>query len=242
MHRKLAATFRAARRRNQYKGENMHRIRLMGLALIAVLALGALVATAAMAEKPEFSPAEKNVFTTSGGAAKFEQKEGIAAVSATKSKGSGEITNAKEGTFSETFEGATAPLSGKCTGLSDLTAGNITTKGTFKIGYLDTAKTKVGVGFTIGATHFECEKTITLVTVEGSAVGLITPINTKTKTFKVELKQSKGVNEFVELLNKTNSAFEKLHLTSEINGGTVKQSGQETTVTITTTKEASIVA
>jgi hypothetical protein len=222
----------------------MHRIRLMGLALIAVLALGALVATAAMAEKPEFSPAEKNAFTTSGGAAKFEQKEGIAAISATKSTGSGEITNAKAGKFTEKFEGATAPLSGKCTGLTDVAgSGSITVAGATTIGYLDAAKTKVGVVFKLSSpVHFECEKTVTLVTVEGAAIGEITPLNKSTKEFTVVLTQAKGVNTLTRILNATNTAFEEFTLKSEINGGTAKQSGQETTVKITTTKAASIVA
>jgi hypothetical protein len=220
----------------------MRRIQLTGVALVAVLALGALVATAAMAEKPEFSPSEKNAFTTSGGAAKFEQKEGIAAISATKSTGTGEVANAKEGTFSETFEDVTAPLSGKCTGLSDKTVGNVTSSGSFKIGYLDAAKTKVGIALKINAEHFECEKTVTLVTVEGAVVGLLTPTNTKTKTFGIALKQSKGINEFTQILNAGNNGFETFVLKSEINGSELKQSGQETTVTIKTTKEATIVA
>jgi uncharacterized membrane protein len=43
-----------------YKRENnMRRISLMAAALTAVLASGAFVATAAMAEKPEFTPLER---------------------------------------------------------------------------------------------------------------------------------------------------------------------------------------
>jgi hypothetical protein len=221
----------------------MHRIRLMGLALIAVLALGALVATAAMAEKPEFSPSEKNAFTAVGGKAKFEQKGGIAPVSAEKSTGKGEVTNAKEGTFDELYENTTAPLSGKCTGLEDKTVGSVLAKGGFKIGYLDKAKTKVGVAFKLSSPiHFECEKTVTLVTVEGAAIGEITPINTLTNVFTVVLTQTGGVNAFTEILNATNTAFEKFVLKSETNGGAFAQAGQETTVKITTTKAASIVA
>jgi hypothetical protein len=220
----------------------MHRIRLMGLALIAVFAMGAIAATAAMAEKPEFSPPEKNVFSTSGGKAKFEQKEGIAPVSAEKSTGKGEVTNAKEGTFDELFENTTVPLGGKATGLEDKTVGSVLVKGTFKLGYLDAAKTKVGVVFKIIETHFEAEKLITLVSVRGAAIGQITPLNTKTKVFTVELTGAGGVQTFTEILNATNSGFEKFKLESEINGGAFTQSDEVTTVKITTTKEASIVA
>jgi hypothetical protein len=221
----------------------MRRIRLMGLALIAVLALGALVATAAMAEKPEFSPSEKNAFTAAGGKAKFEQKGGLAAVTAEKSTGTGEVTNAKEGTFDELYVNAQAPLSGFCTGLTDTLVGSILAKGAFKLGYLDAAKTKVGVAFKLAAPiHYECEKTILLVTVEGAAIGQITPLNTSTKEFTVVLTQAKGVNTLTKILNATNTAFEEFILKSETNGGAAAQAGQETTITITTTKAASIVA
>jgi hypothetical protein len=215
----------------------------MGLALVAVFALSAVVAASAMAEKPEFSPAEGNAFTTAGGAAKFEQKEGIAAVTAEKSEGKGEVQNAKEGTFDELYLGTKAPLAGKCTGLNDTVVGSVLAKGKFKIGYLDAAKTKVGVVFKVEPVHFECEKLITLITVEGAAIGVITPLNTKTKTFTATLKiKAAGVNEFTEILNATNTAFETFTLKSEINGAAAKQAAQETTVTITTTKEATIVA
>jgi hypothetical protein len=221
----------------------MHRIRLIGLALIAAVALGALVATAAMAEKPEFSPSEKNAFTSLGGKTKFEQKGGIAPVGAEKSTGSGEMNNAKEGKFTEVYENDTAPLSGKCTGLSDTKVGSITASGTTKLGYLDTAKTKVGVVYKLTIpVHYECEKTVTLVTVEGAMIGEITPLNKSTKEFKVAWTETKGVNTFTKILNATNTAFEEFILKSEMNGGATTQSGQEATATITTSKAASIVA
>jgi hypothetical protein len=218
----------------------MHRIRLIGLALIAAVALGALVATAAMAEKPEFSPAENNAFASSGGAAKLVQKGGPAAISMTNSLGFGELKNAKEGMLSEEFEGANAPLSGKCTDLSKAFSGTIRFKGAVKIGYLDSGKTKVGMVWNIGQVHFECEKTITLVTVEGAAIGEITPLNKSTREFLVVLTQTKGVNSFTKILNSTNLAFEEYMLKSETNGGAFAQAGLETTVKITTTKAVTI--
>jgi hypothetical protein len=113
--------------------------------------------------------------------------------------------------------------------------------GATRIDYLDAAKTKVGVVFKLaGPVHFECEKTVTVVTVKGAAIGEITPINTKAKVFTVVLTEAGGVNAFTKLLNVTNTAFEEFTLKSETNGGAAAQAGQETTVTITMTKAVSI--
>jgi hypothetical protein len=210
------------------------------LLLTALICVSA--ASAAHAEKPEFSPAEKNTLTAVAGKTTFEQKEGLAAIGMEKGKGTSEITNAKEGTFDELFENCTAPLSGKCTGLEDTTLGSVLFKGTFKLGYLDAAKTKVGVAFKLKEAHFEAEKLLTLITFRGCVVASLTPINTKTKIFTATMTQSKGINGFVEILNATNTAFEKCQLESEFNGGAFKQSGLASTLTLTTSKEMTIVA
>ena len=222
----------------------MNRLKLIGSALVVVVALSAIAVSGASAALPEFSSTFPNTFKSKGGAATFEQKGGLAPVSATSSEGKGEITSAKGGTFDELFLGTTAPLSGKCTGLDDKTIGSVLAKGTFKLGYLDAAKTKPGLAFTLNPeTHFECEKTITLVTVRGCAAGELGPTGPpKRFIFNVTLTQAGGVNTFTQILNATNTAFEECKLLSEINGGTFKQSGQATKPEITTAKEAELLA
>jgi hypothetical protein len=221
----------------------MHRIRLVSLALTAALALVALTATAAMAEKPEFSPAEKNAFATAVGKAKFEQKGGLAAITAEKGVGFGEVTSSKDGKFDELLEGTTAPLSGKCTGLADTKAGSVLAKGTTKIGYLDTAKTKVGIAFTLSSpVHFECEKTITLVTVEGCELAELTPTNVHTLSFIGIFSETGGVNAFTQILNSANAAFETCMLKSETDGGAPAQAGSDMRIAFSMSKEAQIVA
>lgn len=181
-------------------------------------------------------------FTTSGGKSLLEQKEGIGAISAEKSTGSGSLPSAKEGSFEELYEGVTAPLSGKCTSLTSTTKGTVGTKGSYKIGYLDSAKTKVGIAFIISEVHFECEKVISLVTARGCLVGQATPLNTKTKTLQATLTQTKGINAFTTILEADNSTTKSCKLESEINGGAFKQSGEEETATITMSAETSILA
>lgn len=219
----------------------MQRFKVVGLALMAVLALTALAAASASAAKPEFTPAS-NSGTSTGGKAKFTEKSGIAAVECTSSSGTNKLTNPKGGTFSETFKGCTALLSGKCTGLTNSTAGEITVAGTFDLRYIKKESNKTALAFLIDPVHFECEKTVTLISVKGCVAGEITPINTKTKTFSVALKQSSGVEEIKEILNEAGTASESCVLKSEKNGEAEKEAGQENTDTITLETEAEISA
>ncbi len=220
----------------------MRQLKVLALALFACLAVSAVATAVASAEKPEFTPAEKNAFTVSGGAASFEQKEGLAPVTATSSEGAGEIINAKEGTWDELFLGWSAPLSGKCTGLIDTVMGSVLAKGKFKMGY-DLSKTKVLIALKIEPeVHFECEKTLNLVTLRGAIICEFTPVNTDTKVFEILCKQEKGVQQFTDILNATNTASETYKLESEINGGAFKQSGWSFHLKVTWTKLASVIA
>jgi len=221
----------------------MQRIRLVGMAFVLVLALSAIASSTASAVLPEFSPAKNNITESVGGKATFEQKEGIAAVTCTSSKGSGAITSAKLGTFDELYLGCTAPLAGKCTGLGDTVKGSILVLGEFHVRYI-TKPTDVAIIFLLNPeVHFECEKLIELVSVRGCVVSLVTPLNTKAKETKVKLKGSKGVQDVTEVLNEANTANEKCILESEINAPkTFKQSSQTQEDVITTEKEGEIIA
>jgi hypothetical protein len=212
------------------------------MAVVAVLALGAFAVASASAAKPEFNPAS-NSGTSKGGKAKFTEKGGIAAVECTSSEGTSKIESAKGGQFSELFVGCSAPLSGKCTGLANTTAGDILVTGKFDLRYIENGvASKVGLLFLIEPTHFECEANVKLIQVKGCAVGKIEPTNTKTKVFKVVLKQSGGLEEFTEAENETNTGKEACILKSEKNGEAEKQAGQENTDEITEASEGEISA
>lgn len=219
----------------------MRQIKVLAFSLLACLAVSAVATAVSSAALPEFSPVVTAALKGTGKTATFEQKEGIAAVTATSSEGTVTLENAKEGKFDELFLGTTAPLSGKCTGLDDEVKGSVLAKGKFKIGYLDAAKTKVGAALKLNPeVHFECEKLITLVTVRGTVICEVTPLNKDTLEFEVLCKQEKGVNQFVQILNATNTAFEAGILESEINGGAFKQSGQNAHTLLVSTELAKI--
>lgn len=221
----------------------MRQVKILLLGVLVGLVVGAMTAAVAAAEKPEFSPVVKAALKSTGGTATFEQKEGLAPVTATSSEGTATFENAKEGKFDELLLGWTAPLSGKCTGLDDTVKGSVLVKGKFKIGYLDAAKTKVGIALKINPeVHFECEKTVTLVTVRGTLICELTPTNKDTLEFLMLCKQEKGVQQFTEILNATNTAFEKGIIESEINGGAFKQSGWSIHVTYVSSELLMIVA
>jgi hypothetical protein len=219
-----------------HKELQMQRVKLVGLAVLAILALSAVATSMASAANPEFLPGTKNSFKVTGGKAKFEQKGGIAAVECEKSTGTGVVTGPKEGTFDELYENCKAPLAGKCTGLNDTTAGSILAKGSFGVGYISKTEKTVAILFKPEATHFECEKLITLVTVEGCAIGKITPVNSDTKENAIDLKGSKGVQEFIK------DEVAECKLESEINGGAKAQSDQETQVKVSLTNLAELMA
>jgi hypothetical protein len=224
-----------ARRQSIGKEQHMRRVKLVGLTSIGVAAAIAIVSSVAAAANPEYLPGTKNSFSVTGGTAKFEQKGGVAGVECTNSHGSGTITGPKEGTFFERYEGCKAPLAGKCTGLARL-SGDIEVSGSFGVGYINKAEKSVAILFKPEPVHFECEKLITLVTVEGCVIGKITPVNSDTKENAVDLKGSKGVQEFV----KDEGAECKLE--SEINGGAKAQSDQETQPKITLSSLAELMA
>jgi hypothetical protein len=223
--------------------ETMYRNGVMAVVLIGIVACFAWTTGSARAEKPEFAPTTSNPYTAIGENAELEIKGGFTPITVVTSEGKGEITSAKEGTFDELYLGTKAPLTGNCTGLSDLVSSSVLAKGKFKIGYLDSAKTKVGIVLKLEPVHFECAKLITLVIVEGAVIGSITPINTKVRTLTITMKLlGGGVNEWTQILNATNTGFEKFTLKAELNGAPAAQAGVESTVRLTTGFEVAIVA
>jgi hypothetical protein len=212
-----------------HKEKSVKRLNVLTLAIVAMLALGAITASAAFAEAPEFSPATNKGSSTNSNKTKFTEKGGIAAVECTGSTGSNAITSAKGGEFSETYTGCTALLSGKCTGLTNSTAGQITVTGTFNLRFLagEVGKESVVLAFLINPVHFECEKTVKLITVTGCVAGAASPLNKKSKTVTVELKQSGGVEKIKSIENESNTGSESCVLKSVKNSEAENEAGQE---------------
>jgi hypothetical protein len=221
----------------------MKRLKVVALAIMAVLALGALSAASASAALPEFSPATNGGKSSNKNKTKFTELKGIAAVECTGSEGTDKITSGKGGTFEETYTGCTALLSGKCTGLGNATKGDITTSGSFDLRFLagEVGKASAALAFLINPVHFECEKTVTLISVTGCVAGGVTPVNSKTKTFSVALKQKEGVETLKEVENEANTGSEKCVLKSVKNSEAEKEAGQEQTDEIAEENEGEII-
>jgi len=147
----------------------MKRIRIVGLALVAVLALSAVAASAAMAAAPEFSKT-KVTFETTGGESVLG---GGATITCKKTTGSGEITTVTQLTAKVTFKECKGSVLGqKCA--ETITSELVGTLGTVAKAE---AETEVGLLFKpkSGAfSEFKCGGLT--IKVEGSIAGEVTPV------------------------------------------------------------------
>jgi hypothetical protein len=172
----------------------MKRIHIIGLTLAAVLALNAAMVSAASASVPEFVPS-KFTFKSEGGAATFKTA-GLTVV-CKASTDEGEVTGAKTGTVTVKFTGCKAAETHACHSTSPVggTEEIVTKLLSMKLGFIkEPATTEVGVSLSASPlAEFECaigtgEKAI----VKGSVIGKITPLETKTKTFKLAFVVKEG--------------------------------------------------
>jgi hypothetical protein len=191
----------------------MKRIRILGVALVAVFAFGA-VASAAM---PKFSPAT-NEGTSKSSTATFTEEGEIFSIKCEKNTGTSKIENETEGKFTETFNKCKAAGIETCTGEGQK-SGVIVVEGTFMLGLIKLEETGAGIAFLPTPTIFACAGT--KIEVTGCAAGPVTPTGTKTTTFTVELKASKGKQSPNEFESKS------CKLTSKKGSESAKEGGQE---------------
>ncbi len=170
-------------------------------ALGVAAALLAIAASSASAALPEFTPPfPKNMSATSG-ASTLETVGGMKIECAADTAG-GAVTAPQSGTISLTFTGCELVLaSGKvpCTTPGTPPETIVTPPLPAQLGYMSHTPTKAVVGLQIGSgevifAEFDC---INKVTVRGSIIGKITPINKLVKPlpkhFTLAFKQAKGV-------------------------------------------------
>ncbi len=167
------------------------RIRMIGLALVAVFAMSAVVVSAASAALPEQLPAT-GTFSGTSGASTFETKSGEK-VKCTSDAITGEITGAKTSKSKITFKGCEA-FGFKCNS-SGAASGEIVLNVTGELVYIMKATKEVGLLNTLTAElTIKCSAFQTLK-VKGSTLCPITPVNVKTTKYTVACKETKGVQE-----------------------------------------------
>lgn len=203
------------------------RIRTAVVAFVAMLMLSAVAALAASAAELEQIPA-KGKFTVSSSSGKFETV-GKSSVSCTKATGSGEVTGAKTGKSTTTFEGCTGPLGVKCTS-SGATSGNIVTEINSELVWLNKSTKTAGQKLAL-AKEVTINCSLIKLKVRGATLCPVEPVNTKTKTFTFPCKESAGKQEFREYENESGEKFKAITETNV--SGSFEESGLSATETLT---------
>ena len=209
----------------------MQRLKLLGLALIAVFAASAAVtavASAAVSFLPLASTSLSITFTAKSGAGLFETL-GKKKVKCSSDKGSGEVTGETFGKFNIEFEGCEEPtLKVKCADLSQTSDnGKIKVLGElFHLRMGLTGQPLGVVGFLILPVHFLCS--IILFEVTGCVAGEITPLDTLTSPILVDIKQTAGENTILSIDNETETGMENCDLSSKQGTGNTETAGEET--------------
>ncbi len=225
----------------------MKQFRPLIVALLAVFALGAVMAAGASARKatPEILPV--GGFTDKSGETVFSGKGvlGTSNIKCVSSTSHGGFTNSLLGTFDNLYEKCLVnePIVGLllCTGLND-TAGSssILALGTFHLRYRETGtSTKSVLAFLIVPVHFTCVGggQEVLAEVHGCVAGEVTPVNTpitltgSPNHFTLILKKSSTAtrNEITKIANEAGTALETCQLEAKQGSGAFEQSAQEQT-------------
>jgi hypothetical protein len=214
----------------------MQKLKLFGVAIIAVVALSAIASATASAALPEFLPGnagEKFSGTSGSGTLEINALEKITCTSDSVT-GENVGTTKKEATATVTFKGCSAfGIAGaKSLGAAE---GTIVTKVKLTLCYINAAKKEVGVLTEVPTkepVHIEVAGKLLVVT--GDQVGKITPVNTKTTKFTITYAQSGGKASPAGCEGKTES------LKTAVNEGTAVTSGEATTESTTYEKEQTL--
>jgi hypothetical protein len=193
----------------------MKRIKLLGVALIAMLSLSGLAAAASQAAAtlpsalPNATFAEPITGTNSSGATIFGTS--LFEIESPSSSGTQEWFSPKLGLFIFILkEVGNTTLGVKCTGLNKITAGEVEFLGTDHIRDYKTGggALKIAYILLLLPVHFSCGSSLEMFS--GCMAGAATPENTLTKTITVNFKGTANDkdNEIVTVLSEENTANE----------------------------------
>jgi hypothetical protein len=217
----------------------MKRVKLLGLAIVAIFALSASAASVASAENvflPEGTMANPVSFKVTSESGALSTPEGVI-IECTSDAGEGAVTSQRLGTFEVTFKGCTT-LGGvvKCAELAKTdNTGEIPVMGEFHMRMGLTGQPLGLILFLILHVHILCGPELILVL--GCVVGPITPMNTLSSTETVSLKTAKvGQNEITSADNEAETAMETCKLTVERSGKT-EEGGESTTEKLSEPKQ-----
>jgi hypothetical protein len=214
----------------------MQRLKVVMLAMMAVLVLGAVVSATASAAEPEALGAPQK-YTGTSGPGTLESLKGLK-IECKSDTSEGEI-KAKEVTTHIDFKECKGTLGANCTGLGEA-SGVILTLATGKLVYDSLTTLGVALLLTVTPVHLSCS--IILLEVSGKVLCLIAKINVASKTN--EIKCEATASDPKEVTYWEGGTEHKLTaetglLTSENHAAAV-DSSESTTGTIETTNNITI--
>ncbi|HEY4452288.1 MAG TPA: peptidylprolyl isomerase [Solirubrobacteraceae bacterium] len=231
----------------RHEGEaTMRRLKIIGVAALAVFAVTAMASATAFA-LPTLKPNTAVTFTGTSPVGKLEVLGSALVVECEKNADEGSFAaETVLGPFHIKFSGCSAKLGttglGKCTGLGDTETGVILSLGEVHLVYDSLAPLGAAMLFLVEPTHFECKSiTTVLITVEGSVLCLVTPINTPTKAPKVKCEGEKGDAKETTYWNDAGEAKTTLLKSSE-NEKEAKAASENTEATLTPSHELEVIA
>jgi hypothetical protein len=173
--------------------QTMKQIRMLGAAIVAVVASSAVAFATASAALPEFVPgAAGTTFTGASGAGTLQMSGGTMECASDTVKG--ELTSTTTGTATIAFKGCSVFTLFGAKSLDAESAGEILAHVDVAPCYTNKAKKVVGMIIaTSKPVHVEIAGK--LIEILGAAVGELLPANTKTTKFKLVFKQKGGVQE-----------------------------------------------
>jgi hypothetical protein len=230
----------------------MQRFKLLGLALMAVFALGAVVSASASAALKSPTPLNKNgvepaAVTFSGNVkatTTFSILEGFGETTCPEVSFEGEIKSLL-GPFHIHWKKCTTNLGGTCTGLGD-EAGLILTLGTAHLVFDSLEPLAAAVLFLLEHVHYACTVLgqTKLILVLGEVLCLITPTEVLTKKFKIKCEKGANAGDPKETMywNEAGTLVEIPNglLASEDEGVTYKMSAENGEVEAETAEEIKI--
>jgi len=229
----------------------MRRRTITCCALIAVSAFCACAsASASAAELPEFKTETNGRLT--GGSGELTSR----AVAVKCEKLSGEVTKGKtKGTYTLTFSECKEPkLKLACKSLGDPynsaskpENGTILTGGTWDVVPALEQETTLML-FLVTELHIECSNATLSITLlfllKGDVLGLITPLNTQTEEFRVEVETTEkgGTIQRVKEFENSEGGEVDAKLESSVDGGTVEAAGENSSAsTLTMEKQTELI-